>query len=100
MTEWVLTDFGVAGLIVGGLVYVIVTYIKCQKTNKGDVTLTHNLADVIKSNTELLTLLKEQSQESKRNNEKQQEAMQGMIIAINNLVALSQETLSRVKELS
>ena len=113
MPEWITAEFGLASLVVGAVVYVATTYIKTPKPQEEDetsycsVNMIPYMRETLKSNTELLTLLKQQGEDFRRSNEefrrsseKQQEAMQGMILAINNLVALSQETLSRVKELN
>lgn len=110
MPEWGISDFGIAGLIVGGVVYVVVTYIKTAKVgvNTDDRRVAPHMCansmipyitDSIKTNTELVTVIREQQQMFKQNSDKQQEALQGMIIAINNLVSLSKETLERVKDI-
>ncbi len=96
--EWVNTDLGIAGLVIIGTVYVVTKVIDKQDRVKNE-NVASCLIDFTKANTELVNVIKAQQEEFKRSNEKQQEALQGMILAINNLVSLSKETLDRVKDI-
>lgn len=96
--EWINTDLGIAGLVIIGTVYVAVKYIDKPEKVKNE-SVSDCLIDFTKANTELVNVIKTQQEEFRRSNEKQQEAMQGMILAINNLVSLSKETLDRVKDI-
>ena len=96
--EWINTDLGIAGLVIIGTVYVAVKYIDKPEKAKNE-SVSDCLIDFTKANTELVNIIKTQQEEFRRSSEKQQEAMQGMILAINNLVSLSKETLDRVKDI-
>lgn len=105
MPEWISTDFGIAGLIICGLVYVIVTYLnkksdaKCAPDRRCSDNFLPQFAESVKTNSELIVVLRNQQEEFRRHNEKQQEALQGLVLAINNLITLQHETLDRVKTL-
>jgi hypothetical protein len=96
--DWVNTDLGIAGLVIIGAVYVATKFIDKQEKSKNE-NVSDCLIDFTKANTELVNVIKSQQDEFRRSSEKQQEAMQGMILAINNLVSLSKETLDRVKDI-
>ena len=109
MPEWVngIKDLTIGVIAVIGLIMVTLQFVQQGKksTKPNDATstcaahLSPYIADNIKVNTELVTLLREQHEQAKADSEKQQEALQGLVIAINQLVMITSETLSQVKDL-
>ena len=117
MTEWTsITDFGLAGLIIAGLVYVAVTYLKERKIEQqpksglSPISQDHKarscsdslqgfLIENTKVTSELMTMMRQQHDNDREWIRCNQEAMQGLVLAINNVVMTSKEILDRVKEL-
>lgn len=119
--EWLSTkDFGLTGLIILGIVYVVVTYIKeakskrhldlgssplpaTQDSERRHTSCADSLQGVLIENTrvtsELLLLMRQQSESDREWTRANQEAMQGLVIAINNVINTSREILDRVKDL-
>lgn len=106
MPEWV-ANLSVLGVAIIGLCYVAIEYIKTnpkvQETFSPQPQCVTSIAPQLHSSTlvmtELLILIREQHGYNKDVAEKQQEALQGLVLAVNSLVMLTNETLSRVKDL-
>jgi len=118
MTDWAnVGNFGVAGLIVAGVVYVVVTYINAHKSDTPapqspqtrtpmeyknrscSDSLQGFLIENTKVTAELLALMRQQHDSDREWVRHNQEAMQGLVIAINNVVTTSKEILDRVKDI-
>ena len=114
MVEQWMSDLPIGGMAIVAFTLIILSYIKSvgayrkneelQNSMNKDKTfqscasqLAPYMVNNIKVKTELINDLKEQSSANREASEKQQEAVQGLIIAVNSLVVLTKETLDRVK---
>lgn len=119
--EWLSTkDFGLTGLIIIGIIYVVVTYIKevrakrhldlgssplpdTPKAEHRHTSCADSLQGFLIENTrvtaELLQLMRQQNESDREWTRTNQEAMQGLVIAINNVINTSRDILDRVKEI-
>lgn len=119
--EWLSTkDFGLTGLIIIGIIYVVVTYIKEVRAKRHldlgsspipatpeaehrHTPCANSLQGFLIENTrvtsELLQLMRQQNESDREWTRTNQEAMQGLVIAINNVINTSREILDRVKEI-
>lgn len=110
MGDWTsVTDFGVAGLLILGIVYVIITYMKTVKSKTSDrdqsrhTTCSDSLQYVLAENTkaiaELVVLFKQQHEMDREWIKSNQSVLNGLVVALNNIISISKEILDRVKEI-
>lgn len=113
MGDWIsVTEFGLTGLLILAIVYVATTYIKTVKnrppmkesehthaSTKCQDSLQGVLADNTKVISELVFLFRQQHETDKEWIRSNQEVLNGLVIALNNVIAISKEILDRVKDI-
>ena len=114
MGDWTqITDFGLTGILILGIIYVIITYLKTMRSSKApvdrgdDTRRTHTCSDslqyVLSENTkvisELVIMFKQQHEVDREWIKSNQVVLNGLVIALNNVIAISKEILDRVKEI-
>ncbi len=92
--EWI-KELSLAVVIVLGIVIVARDYINKVASKKGPVPCSHMLNEPLK---ELVAEFKDEQIARRKVAEKQQEAMNGIVVALTNMCALQTETLTRVKD--